>query len=170
MVIRKELPDDRAAIREINVSAFQQSLEADIVDALRERCADVLSLVAVENDHIVGHILFSPARLEGQQGPLAGMALAPMAVLPEFQRMGIGSALVQKGLEELKDARCPYVIVLGHPQYYPRFGFERASAYGIRSQWEGIPNDAFMILWLDTRLRDAFSGVARYRDEFDAAV
>ena len=77
------------------------------------------------------------------------MGLAPMAVLPAWQRQGIGTLLVKRGIEMLKRRSCPFIIVLGHPEYYPRFDFERASGTGIRSQWEGVPDEAFMILILD---------------------
>jgi putative acetyltransferase len=98
------------------------------------------------------------------------MGLAPMAVLPEFQRQGVGSGLVQAGIEILRESKCPFIIVLGHPEYYPRFGFEPASRYRIRSQWEGVPDPAFMILWLDKTMTNHVSGVAKYRDEFDEGI
>lgn len=93
-----------------------------------------------------------------------------MAVLPEGQRQGIGSRLVRSGLDRLRDQACPFVIVLGHPKYYPRFGFERASKYGINSQWAGVPDEAFMIIVFDEGALQGVSGVARYRAEFDAAM
>jgi putative acetyltransferase len=93
-----------------------------------------------------------------------------MAVLPAWQRQGIGTHLIQKGIEILKDRGYPVVIVLGHPEYYPRFGYERASNYGIRSQWDGVPDEAFMIRILDRAMMEGISGVARYRDEFDEAM
>jgi putative acetyltransferase len=98
------------------------------------------------------------------------MGLAPLAVLPELQRQGIGIELTNAGLAAVRQTPCPFVIVLGHPEYYPRFGFERASRYGIRSQYEGVPDEAFMILVLDQGALRGKSGVARYRDEFDAAI
>lgn len=131
MIIRQETREDNKSVHALNELAFGQSLEADIVDKLRNNCDDVLSLVAVENERIVGHILFSPAEIEGPRGLLKGMGLAPMAVLPDRQRQGIGTLLINKGIEELKKLNCPFIIVLGHQEYYPRFGFERASLYGI---------------------------------------
>ena len=101
---------------------------------------------------------------------IEGMGLAPMAVLPAWQRQGIGTLLIKRGIEMLKSRSCPFIIVLGHPEYYPRFDFERASNYGIRSQWEGVPDEAFMILILDREAMQGVSGVARYRNEFDEAV
>jgi putative acetyltransferase len=92
-----------------------------------------------------------------------------MAVLLEFQRQGIGSLLIRTGISMLRDRNCPFIIVLGHPDYYPRFGFERASLHGIRCQWE-VPDVAFMILILDQGTMSGVSGVGRYRWEFDEAM
>jgi len=168
--IREERPDDIEVIRRLNEKAFVQPAEANIVERLRENCPNLLSLVAIQADQIVGHLLFSTIRIEGDGKSMQGMGLAPMAVLPEFQRRGIGSLLVQMGLEILENRSCPFVIVLGHPEYYPRFGFERASLYGIRCQWKGVPDEAFMIRILDREEMKSASGVARYRREFDEAT
>jgi putative acetyltransferase len=170
MKIRKEFPQDIGDICIINEKAFGQIQEADIVDKLRANCDRLLSLVALQDEKIIGHTLFSPVTIEGHPGILKGMGLAPMAVLPEFQRQGVGSELVKAGIEMLKKSACPFIIVLGHPEYYPRFGFEPASRYRIRSQWEDVPDNAFMILWLDKTVMDPASGVAKYRDEFNEAM
>jgi len=168
--IRKEQTSDEGQIRQINIRAFGQAAEADVVDALRIACPEGVSLVAMCEGKVVGHILFTPAVIEANEKKIWGMGLAPMSVLPEFQRQGIGTKLVQAGLAEITKTRQPFVIVLGHPEYYPRFGFVRASRYGIVSQWKGVPDEAFMILVLDeAELKDA-SGVGRYRAEFDAAM
>jgi len=168
--IREEIPQDIDTIRAINEQAFGQPQEANIVDKLRANCDGLLFLVALKDEKIIGHILFNPVTIEGHRSILKGMGLAPMAVLPEFQRHGVGSELVQAGIEILRKSRCPFIIVLGHPEYYLRFGFERASLYGIKSQWEGVPDPAFMILWLDRTMTNHVSGVAKYRDEFDEAM
>jgi len=168
--VREEGPDDIDAIRRLNEKAFGQIAEANIVERLRENCPNLLSLVAIQADQIVGHLLFSPVSIEGDGKNMQGMGLGPMAVLPEYQRRGIGSLLVQKGLEILKNRSCPFVIVLGHPEYYPRFGFERASLYRILCQWEGVPDEAFMIRILDEEAMRGASGIARYQREFDDAT
>ena len=95
------------------------------------------------------------------------MGLAPMAVLPDRQRQGIGSQLVRRGLDILRGRHCPFVVVVGYPEYYPRFGFEPASKLGLVSQWEGVPDAAFMAVVLDREAMVGASGVARYRDEFN---
>lgn len=170
MIIRQEKPEDIDDIHALNELAFGQPQEANIIDKLRINCDNLLSLVAIENEKVVGHILFSPVTIEGQHGVIRGMGLAPMAVLPEMQHKGIGTQLVKSEIENLRKMQCPFIIILGHPEYYPRFGFERASLYGIKCQWEGIPDDAFMILWLDKSKMNRVSGLAKYRDEFNAVI
>ena len=165
ITIRPEKPDDASRVRSVNELAFGQPAEADLVERLRQACADSLSLVA-EDDAVVGHILFTPVAVEGARRRVDGMGLAPMAVLPDRQRRGIGSRLVRRGLDILRERGCPFVVVVGHPEYYPRFGFEPASGHGLASQWEGVPDAAFMVLILDARAMAGVSGVARYRDEF----
>ncbi|MHC4538972.1 MAG: GNAT family N-acetyltransferase [Planctomycetota bacterium] len=167
--IRSEQPQDIASIRELNSQAFGQEQEASVVEKLRENCNDILSLVAVAEDEVVGHILFSPAVIEGEHGSIVGTGLAPLAVLPEYQRQGIGSDLVKAGIAEVREGGCPFIIVLGHPEYYPRFGFEPASKFGIRSEWE-VPDEPFMILMLDEKVMSGVSGVARYRQEWAEAL
>jgi putative acetyltransferase len=117
--IRKEQPQDIKAIREVNIRAFGQTQEADIVDKLRQNCNDLLSLVALKQNQVVGHILFSPVIVDNEDRTVQGMGLAPMAVLPGLQRKGFGSELIRAGVEKLKSWRCPFVIVLGHSAYYP---------------------------------------------------
>ena len=168
--IRTEQPEDRTDIRRITEAAFGGREEAQIVDMLRESCSDLLSLVAIAEDRTVGHILFSPVTIEGVELHPEGMGLAPMAVLPACQGRGVGSRLVRAGLERLQKASVPFVVVLGHPNYYPRFGFLPASRYGIRCQWAGVPDSAFMILVFEETVLKGVSGIARYRDEFEQAV
>jgi putative acetyltransferase len=168
--IREETVEDIPGIRFINEQAFAQPAEANIVDKLRESCPGLLSLVAVLEGQVAGHILFSPAFIDSNGVRIEGMGLAPVAVLPAIQNRGIGSALILRGIEILRGKDVPFIIVLGHADYYPRFGFEKASRHGIVSQWEGIPDEAFMILMLDRKAMQGIVGVARYRDEFNEAM
>ncbi len=168
ITIRAEHPEDVAAIRELTTLAFDGLTEAAIIDAIRISCPGRVSLVATENGEIVGHILFSPVTINGS--PIVGMGLAPMAVLPERQGLGIGTDLVRQGLARLREEGCPFVIVLGHPDYYPRFGFVPASMYGLSSPWEGVPDEAFMVIIFNEQVMNGIHGVVRYRDEFDMAM
>jgi putative acetyltransferase len=170
IVIREERPEDRGEVRLINEAAFGRREEAQIVEELHDSCGNLLSLVATAGDRSVGHILFSPVALEGPKSLPDGMGLAPMAVLPEYQGQGIGSRLVREGLGRLQRASIPFVIVVGHPSFYSRFGFRPASRYGIRCQWPNVPDAAFMILVFDEAALEGVSGVARYREEFDRAM
>lgn len=165
--IREENDGDFAAIRQINVQAFGGFEEADIVDKLRDAGSSVLSLVACHNDDVVGHIQFSPVVIEHGGGATEGVGLGPMAVLPDFQRRGFGSALVEAGIEALIDRSYPFVVVLGHPDYYPRFDFEPASGHEISCQWPGIPDAAFMVRILDEEVMRNVHGQARYVEVFD---
>jgi putative acetyltransferase len=170
VIVRKEERGDEERIRFVNTAAFGRSAEADIVDVLRENCPEGVSFVAVIAERIVGHILFTPAVIEGKEKQVVGMGLAPIAVLPEVQRQGIGSKLTQAGLEETRTMKQPFVIVLGHPEYYPRFGFVPASRYGITTEYEKVPDEASMILVLDEAALKGVSGTGKYRPEFAAAV
>ncbi len=170
ITIRPEQPEDIGAVRAINEAAFGDTAEASIVDTLRSACPDAVSLVAVEDDTVLGHIFFTPVRVSGGSGAVQGMGLAPMAVLPERQRQGIGSLLVQAGIDAMRERACQFVIVVGHAEYYPRFGFVPASRHGLSCQWDGVPDEAFMVLVLAPTAVTGVSGVARYRDEFDRAM
>jgi putative acetyltransferase len=165
MIIRPERPEDASQVRHVNERAFEQPAEADLVDRLRQGCTDSLSLVA-EDDAVVGHILFTAVAIESAGRRVLGMGLAPMAVLPSRQRQGIGTQLVKRGLDILRERGCPFVVVVGHQEYYPRFGFEPASMHGLASQWEGVPDAAFMVVVLDVHAMAGVSGVAKYREEF----
>ena len=170
IAIRPEKPGDAAAVRIVNEKAFSRPIEADLVDKLRIACPEAVSLVAESEGVIVGHILFTPVMLQTRTKSIAGMGLGPMAVVPERQNQGIGSQLVTAGLEVLRQQACPFVVVLGHPEYYPRFGFAPASRQGIHCPWEGVPDNVFMAIALDETAMSVASGVARYRDEFNEAI
>jgi putative acetyltransferase len=166
MIIRHEEPQDIAAIRHVNEQAFDGSAEANAIEALRDRGAAILSLVAVIADRVVGYLFFSPIVIEAPDRSWQGLGLAPLAVLPEYQRRGIGSALMDTGLEECRRLGHERIIVLGHPDYYPRFGFERASRYGVRFEF-AAPDEACMILALQPDALDGVSGVAKYQPEWN---
>jgi putative acetyltransferase len=162
--IRDERPDDAAAVRRVNELAFPGGGEAAIVEALREAGAVTLSLIAEIDGDVAGHILFSPVILTTAAGPTTAVGLGPMAVVPDLQRSGVGTQLVRAGLERLRASGHTAVVVLGHPGYYPRFGFERASAHGIR--WElDCPDEAFMVLELEPGALRGLAGVVAYRPE-----
>ena len=164
MLIRAEQEDDRAAVHAINVAAFETSSEADLVDALREQATPVVSLVAEDNGAIVGHIFFSPVSLSGHPG-LKVMGLGPMAVAPEHQSKGIGSALVRMGLEQCKELGFVAVVVLGHPEFYPRFGFSPSTRFGISSEYD-VPEEVFMATELEPAALEGKTGTVKYHAAF----
>lgn len=166
-LIRPENSTDHVSIRHVHTLAFGQPNEADLVDALRRHQALTLSLVAVQGHRLVGHIAFSPVRIASATTAHDVLGLGPMGVLPTHQRQGIGSQLVESGLQACRDIGCSVVVVLGHPHYYPRFGFTPAKPYGII--WEhDAPEEAFMVQELREGVLAQIQGVVRYRPEFDA--
>ena len=143
--VRAETDNDIAAIRHVNERAFGRAYEADLVAALRDSGATVSSLVAEVAASVVGHVLFSRLPIDRAGSEIAGAALAPVAVLPDQQRRGIGSALIRLGLARCRAAGIDAVVVLGHPDYYPRFGFTAGLAERLRAPFSG---PAFMALEL----------------------
>lgn len=176
LTLRPERPEDLAAARRVHERAFSTPAEADLVNALRAEGAHVpeICLVALRDEQVVGHVVFSRARLvsseDGASTPL--LVLAPLAVDPAVQREGIGAALVREALRRAPSAApgVPLVSVLGHPEYYPRFGFERAAPLGVRAPFE-VPYDAWMALRLPAYPppeRPRPEGVVAYADAFAA--
>jgi len=151
-------------VRAVNVAAFETPAEADLVDALRAQARPLVSLVAEERGAIVAHILFSPVTLPGHPA-LALMGLAPMAVTPARQRAGIGAALVRAGLEACRRLPADAVMVLGHPAYYPRFGFAPGVRSGLGCEYD-VPAEAFMVLELRPGALRGATGTVRYHAEF----
>lgn len=167
VVIRPERPEDISAIRRVNTLAFGQPQEADLVDALRRHGALTISLVAVQDSDMIGHIAFSPVTIVSELPTMAALGLAPMSILPAYQRQGIGSQLVKAGLQACGDTDYGIVVVLGHPEYYPRFGFTPSKPYGIVWEHEA-PEAAFLVKELTEGVLAQTRGVVRYRPEFDA--
>jgi putative acetyltransferase len=170
LVVRAEQagdPADAAAIRAVNVAAFPTPAEADLVEVIRasERFVPELSLVACLGEDVVGHLLLSYVTLQTGDGPEEVLELAPMAVVPEHQNEGIGSALVVAGLDAAEVRDEPLVLVLGHPWFYPRFGFRPASGFGIVPP-RPVPDAAFMVKPLTT-YRRVLSGRVVYPAAFD---
>jgi len=162
--IRLETPADIDVIHCVNEQAFGRKDEADIVDKLRDRAALTLSLVAVQDNEVVGHIAFSPAAIESDSSSFEAISLGPIAVLPAYQRQGIGGQLVSAGLEECRKLGQEIVVVVGHPAYYPRFGFMPAMPKGIGCQFE-VPEEAFMVLELRAGALVGRSGKVRFQPE-----
>ncbi len=165
MNIRPETEQHKAAIQKINQSTFETCAEATLVDTLRDQCQPIISLIAEEDREVVGHIMFSSVTLSGFSG-LKIMGLAPMAVLPNYQRQGIGSALVQTGLDGCRKLGFGAIVVLGHINYYPRFGFIPASRFGIDCEYN-VPEDAFMVVELQPGYLSGAKGTVKYHSAFN---
>lgn len=173
ITVRDEVPEDREAVRAVTIDAFAGSDlghngEADLVDVLRESSQSYLSLVACCEDHLVGHILFTPVAIRSPQTELHGMGLAPMSVATDWQRKGIGALLLKTGIDRLSKNNCAFVVVLGHADYYSRYGFVHASGQGVLHGFSGIPQDVFFIRGVDENARMAVmtDALAYYQPEF----
>ena len=162
--LRPENREDRDAIRHVNNAAFGGDVEANLVDALRDGGFAEVSLVAELDGEIVGHILFSPVSIMTKAGTVDAMSLAPMAVVPGHQRMGIGSRLVKEGLEVCRQRGHAIVVVLGHPEFYPRFGFSAELAASLESPFGG--GEAWMALELVTGSLAGIKGRVEYPPPF----
>jgi putative acetyltransferase len=170
-IIKPETEADIPAIYEVNKLAFGQEDEAKLVDALRESDAFVrgLSLIATMGGEVVGHILFTKIKIRGNRGSQHdSLALAPMAVLPAFQKQGIGSQLISHGLVKAKELGYKSVIVLGHEHYYPKFGFVPAIKWNIKAPIE-VPSNIFMGIELVRGGLKKINGTVEYSKEFGIA-
>ncbi len=165
MIVRPETTADHQAVALLLTDAFGGGTEARLVELLRASDDHVpdLTLVAEVDGEVVGHIMFSRVGV----GDQTALALAPMAVAPTHQRTGVGTALAGAALERARRRAEAAVIVLGHPGYYPRFGFVPASRFGIEPPWPDIPDDAFLALPLPG-YTEACRGVVVYPPAFDA--
>jgi putative acetyltransferase len=168
MNMRPETSAAQEAIRHVNRLAFGQDEEARLVDALRDSGFLRVSLVAERAGQVVGHILFSDLPIITGAGAVPALALAPMAVLPELQRQGIGSVLVRSGLDECRQQGHRIVVVLGHSHFYPRFGFSPKLAAHLESPFSG--SDSFMAVELMPGALDGVTGQVQYPPPFGAWV
>ncbi len=167
--IIQEIPQHYDAIRQVTIEAFTHSAlgyngEADLIEAIREHCNPSLSLVAINDNQVVGHILFSPATIRTESATIHGMALAPLAVLPSHQRRGIGAMLVNEGLQRLTRSIADFIIVAGHRDYYPRFGFIPAQDWSITHGFKGMPQDILFIHINDRNQSSLNNGGLAYFD------
>ena len=166
MEVRAEKPEDVEAVRRVNVAAFGRESEANLVDQLRG-VASTFSFIAVESEQIVGHIFYSPVVIEGEcANDLLVLGLAPVAVLPNYQRQGTGSLLIQHSLEECDRFGFKAIVVLGSPGYYGRFGFTPAKEKRLGCEYP-VPDEAFMVLELESGVLSHCVGTVKYRSEFD---
>jgi len=167
--VRTEEAEDIEAIREVHLRAFDPSPnEAELVDLLRQAGKALISLVALSEGQIIGHVLFSPVTIEpAPPSPLRGLGLAPIGVLPAFQRQGIGKKLIEQGLRDCERAGYDLVVVLGDPRYYSRFGFARAKAYQLENEYGA--DEAFRVFELRPGVLGNVRGMVKYQPEFQEA-
>lgn len=165
VLIRAERAGEEVAIADLNDAAFGGTDESRLVASLQRSGHATISLVAAARHDVVGHILFSPVTVDTSGPAIAALGLGPMAVRPDWQRLGIGSSLVKAGIEECVTRGCEIVIVLGHPDFYPRFGFRPAHLLGLRSEF-AVPDDVFMAMELVSGVMMGRSGLVRYLPEF----
>ena len=171
MIIRAERKEDIEDIHLVNRLAFGQEDEAVLVERIRESSGFIpeLSLVAVKDSQVIGHILFSQIQVETDAENVTVLSLAPMAVLPEFQNAGIGSQLVKAGLKKCQELDYTIIVVIGHPEYYPRFGFIPARKKGLIPPFS-VPNEAFLVCELVPDALEGIEGKIKYPPEFDEMI
>ena len=162
---RQEKPGDQLSIRCVNEQGFGTSEEADLVDALREANAIIMSMVALDGEDIIAHILFTEVFVKQADTQFTALGLGPMAVLPTHQRKGIGTQLLKIALDKCRRLDYDFVVVLGHPEFYSKFGFSPAKPHGISCE-VNAPDEAFMVLELRENGLAGRSGTVHYRDEF----
>ncbi|MCB9135789.1 MAG: GNAT family N-acetyltransferase [Anaerolineales bacterium] len=164
-VIREETEADIPGVRHVEEEAFGRPDEANIVDGIRARGGVTLSLVAVEGEAIIGHVLFSPVAIADGKRVVKGVGLGPVAVSPSHQKLGVGSVLCHEGLVQLAKMGHKVAVVLGHPEYYPRFGFQASEDYDLRCKWD-VPPGVFMVMELEPGALEGVMGLVTYAPEF----
>ena len=171
ITLRVETTNDYKEITKVNDLAFGKKSEGILIENLRKNSAFIkeLSIVAEKDNIIVGHILFFPILIESGNDSYKSISLAPMAVHPDFQKQGIGGKLIRYGLEKCKEKGFKSVVVLGHPEYYPKFGFMKASTWGIRPPID-VPDEAFMAIELVNGGLKGVSGVVKFPNEYEVAL
>ncbi len=165
MKVRPQTEVDLPAVYELNISAFETNAEAELVESLRCNVSNHISLVAETTKRVVGHIMFTPVELVGCPSAYI-MGLAPMAVKDEFRNQGIGSALVKSGIEACAEIKTGGLVVLGHPNYYPKFGFEVASMFDLSCEYD-VPEEVFMAMEIKPNYFANKSGVIKYHEAFE---
>jgi putative acetyltransferase len=168
-LLRPETPADAAAVRAVHDAAFGRPEEGRVVEALRTGARPYVGLVAVEDGEVIGHVAFSPATLYCYNATYPIMALGPMAVRPDRQRRGIGSALVREGLDACRRLGHLVIAVLGHPGFYPRFGFAPARPMGVMCEYP-VPDEVFMLAELAPGALRGRRGVVQYAPAFRLAT
>lgn len=170
VIIRPEEEQHAVGIRKVEELAFRRPAEADLCERLTQRGAVTLSLVALDEGAVVGHVLFSAVTIRPNEQPaqagFAAVGMGPVAVLPAQQRKGIGSRLIRAGIEEIRQQGADALVVLGDPHYYARFGFEPGQHYGIRFEDLNVPAEDFMVMELRQGALEGHSGLAFYEPEF----
>lgn len=172
IILRPETPADYEAISNLHLLAFGQPQEGRLVEYFRDSPLfdPDLSIVATLDGKVVGHILFAPATVQNGEEIHVVASLAPMAVDPAYQRQGIGSQMVRYGLEQCRKNGYKACIVLGHPEYYPRFGFKPASEWDIRPPVDEVPDEAFMAVELEENALEDISGIVIWPEEYNEAL
>jgi putative acetyltransferase len=170
VVIRPARPSDSRAIASVHQAAFETDAEARLVEALLAGGDGIISLVAVENAMVVGHVLLSRVTIDQNDTGTEALSLAPIAVRPDSQRRGIGSALVRASVDAAREQGWEIIVVLGHPGFYPRFGFEPATPRGILPPWPDIPEEAWMVAELSPGALGGVAGVVAFPRPFDEVI
>lgn len=169
VTIRPETDNDVTTIYHINAQGFGREKEAEFVNHLRDHRGITLSLVAEYNGLLVGHALFSPLKIKPDGSGFNAVTLAPLAILPEYQRQGIGSSLVREGIERIRLLGHDIIFLVGHPEYYPRFGFTQARLKGFRCEFD-VPDETWMLLETANNNYGKMERTVYFRPEFRVAI